>query len=53
MEPGNPAVSSVSQPPGNPASSVSVPPGMLSGVPETSDPKEEAPMMVQTSEADL
>ena len=41
-------------PPGNPAS-VSVPPGMLSGVPGTSDPKEEAPMMLPTttSEADL
>ena len=46
MEPG--------APPGNPAS-VSVPPGMLSGVPGTSDPKEEAPMMLPTttSEADL
>ena len=32
----------------------SVPPGLvLSGVPGTSDPKEEAPMMAPTSEADL
>ena len=44
MEPG---------PPGNPA--LSVPPGMLSGVPGTSDPKEETPMMVpaMTPESDL
>ena len=50
MEPGNPS-GVPPPPPGNPG--ISVPPGMLSGVPGTSDPKEEAPMMAPTSEADL